>query len=107
MDRDPARDSESPQNGSGCVHATTADAVQLESIRVLVRCGLRLIILTIFSTLGDQGLAPTLKGLLTFAVLYCVCHAAVKREALFGSVLTRWDEAAVYGLLISLVAKLS
>jgi hypothetical protein len=106
MDRDPARDSESPQNGSGCAHATTTDTVQLESIRVLVRCGLRLIILTVFSTLGDQGLAPTLKSLLTFAVLYCVCHAVVKREALFGSVLTHWDEATVYGVLICLIAKL-
>jgi hypothetical protein len=67
MDPDPARDSESPQNGSGWVHARTADAAQLGSIRVLVRCGLRLIILTVFAMLGDQGLALTLRGLLTLS----------------------------------------
>jgi hypothetical protein len=71
--------------------------------QVVVRFSLRLIILCTFASLGKQGFAPALRGLLILAVVFCAFVAAARREALLGPSLTHWDEAAVYGLMAFLL----
>jgi hypothetical protein len=76
---------------------------QLGSAQVLTRIILRLILIGVFAALGSQGFAKTLSALLVMAAVYCAFIAALRREAVFGGVLTNWDEAAIY-LLIGRVA---
>ena len=72
-------------------------------VHVVIRFSLRLIILGTFASLGKQGFAPTLKGFLVLAVVFCAFVAAARREAVLGPSLTHWDEAAVFGLMAYLL----
>ncbi len=77
---------------------------ELGSAYVLARFLLRMLILTVFSTLGSRSFGTTLENMLLMAALYCVFAAAVRREAPFGTVLTHLDEAAVYAVVARLVS---
>jgi len=70
------------------------------SVQVLVRFFLRLAILGAMASGGKYGFAPALKGLLMLVVVFCALVAAMKREPLLAPVLTHWDEAAAYGMLV-------
>jgi hypothetical protein len=70
---------------------------QLNSSEVVFRFALRLALLSMFATFGAQGFARTFAALLALSVIFCVVMGTMRREALFGPMLTHWDEAAAYG----------
>ena len=72
---------------------------EVASMQVLGRFVLRIIILVLFATMGQQGFAHTLQALLMMAVLYCCIAAAFRRETPLASTLTHFDEAAAYGVI--------
>ena len=72
---------------------------QLGSTYALTRFFLRILLLSVFATLGSQGFAKTFESLLVLAVFYCIFAAAVRQEAPFGPVLTHLDEAAAYAVI--------
>ena len=79
---------------------------QFSSTQVLLRFALRLVAFSVFAAIGAAGfrtMFPTLMGL---SAIYCTVAATVRGEAMFGRVLTHWDEAAGYGALACLFAKL-
>ena len=77
---------------------------ELGSAYVLTRFFLRMLILSVFSTLGSQGFGKTLESMLVLAALYCIFAGAIRREAPFGPVLTHFDEAAAYAVVARLVS---
>jgi hypothetical protein len=75
-----------------------ANRRQLGSSQVVVRFALRLALLSTFAV-DHEGYARTLAGFLLLSAVCCAAVGAARREAVFGPVLTHWDEAAVYGLV--------
>jgi hypothetical protein len=51
--------------------------------------------------------AKTFAALLALSVIFCVVMGTMRREALFGPMLTHWDEAAAYAVIGRLVSVLS
>jgi hypothetical protein len=80
---------------------------QLGSAYVLKRFFLRVLILSVFATLGSQGFFRTIESLVVLAVFYCIFAAAIRREAPFGPVLTHLDEAAAYAVIARLASFVS
>jgi hypothetical protein len=77
---------------------------QLNSSQVVFRFVLRLALLSMFATFGTQGFGKTFAALLGLSVIFCVVMGTMRREALFGPVLTHWDEAAAYAVLGGIVS---
>jgi hypothetical protein len=77
---------------------------RLNSPQVLFRAILRLVLLSAFAAFGSQGFSQTFASLLALAAIFCAIVAAMRGEAIFGRVLTHWDEAATYAVLGRLVA---
>jgi hypothetical protein len=67
---------------------------QLNSQQVLFRTAFRFVLLTALATFSTQGFAHTLAVLLALAAIFCAIVATMRGEAIFGRVLTHWDEAA-------------
>jgi hypothetical protein len=80
---------------------------QINSARVLIRFGLRLIVLFTFAGLGQNGYARALLALLVMSIGLCAAWAVLRREPPFGPTLSNWDEAAGYGCLASLTVALT
>ncbi len=80
---------------------------QLNSRQVLLRAAFRLLLLIAFATFGTRAFGPTLASLLALAAIFCTIVALMRGEAIFGRVLTHWDEAAAYAVLGRLVAALA
>lgn len=76
---------------------------EVRSTQVLVRFGLRTIILCVFAGLGNAGFGKGLAVLALMSVVLCVVTGALRREAPFGAVLTHWDEGTAYAALCCLV----
>lgn len=55
--------------------------------------------LRFFAIFSRQDAAMVPKNLMIMASSFCIVLAQVRREELTASVLTHWDEAAVYGLI--------
>jgi Na+/H+ antiporter NhaB len=72
---------------------------RLNTIQVLIRFLLRLVLVGTLASMGHQGFAQTLAPLLALTVIFCAIVAVTRREQLFGPVLTHWDEAAGYALM--------
>lgn len=85
----------------------TPDIPHFGSAQALTRFFLRLVILSYFAAFGSQGFEKTLESLLVLAVFYCMVVAAIRREEPFGPVLTHFDEAAAYALIVPLAAWIS
>jgi hypothetical protein len=66
---------------------------------VLLRFVLRLVLVGAISALSNKGFATTVSALLTMTAIFCATLAAMRREPVFGRVLTHWDEAAAYALI--------
>jgi hypothetical protein len=79
---------------------------QLNSPQVLFRFIFRLVLLGTFATFGTRGFAAAFSALLTLSAIYCVITGAMRREVIFGPVLTHWDEAVAYAVIGYLVAAL-
>jgi hypothetical protein len=77
---------------------------QLSSSQVLWRFVLRLLLLSTFATFSTQGFGTTFAALLTLSATFCAVLGAMRREAMFGPVLTHWDEAAAYAVIGRLVS---
>jgi len=71
---------------------------------VLVRFGLRMIILLTFAAFGSIGFARSLVALLWMAATLSAVVGAIRREPPFDAVLNHWDETMAYAALCSLVA---
>jgi hypothetical protein len=80
---------------------------QLVSLQVLLRFAFRLVLLSVCAAFSRQGFAPALAVLLSLSAEFCVLVGAIRREAMFGSVLTHWDEAAAYAFIGRLAYALS
>jgi hypothetical protein len=80
---------------------------QLNSSEVVFRFALRLALLSMFATFDAQGFAKTFAALLALSVIFCGVVGTMRREALFGPMLTHWDEAAAYAVIGRLVSVLS
>jgi hypothetical protein len=78
----------------------------LESTQVLVRFGLRMLILFVFAAFASIGFGRSLAALLWMSIILCAVIGVIKREPLFGGVLNHWDETAAYVALFALVSDL-
>ena len=67
---------------------------QLNSSQVLFRFVFRIVLLSALATLGTRGFGTTFATLLALSAIFCAVVGAMRREAMFGPVLTHWDEAA-------------
>ena len=72
---------------------------QVGSSHVVVRFALRLTLMGAFATVGREGYASTLTSFLLLSAVCCAALATARREAMFGPILTHWDEAAIYAVI--------
>jgi hypothetical protein len=68
-------------------------------VQVLVRLGLRLVVMTAFAAFGSIGFTRTFTALLWMSTLLCALAGAIRREPPLATDLNHWDEMAVYGAL--------
>jgi hypothetical protein len=80
---------------------------RISSRQVLWRFALRLTLFTVIAMVGTPGFRILFPTFMILSAISCALAAALRGEALFGRELTHWDEAAVYGALGCLVAKLT
>jgi hypothetical protein len=80
---------------------------QISSAAVVLRFGVRMLILVAFASIGTIGFAKTLESLLAMAAIYCTGVAPLRREAPLGPVLTHYDEAAAYALCALVASKVA
>jgi hypothetical protein len=71
----------------------------LHSSQALFRFVLRLVLLSAFASLSTRGFGTALANLLALSAIFCVVVASIRREPVFGPVLTHWDEAAAYAVM--------
>jgi hypothetical protein len=88
----------------GNMRSVNVKSPSFNTVRVLFRFCLRLVVLLSFAGLGQNGYGWALLALLLMSVAMCAAWASAQREPLFGPSLTNWDEAAAYGCLASLTA---
>jgi hypothetical protein len=74
--------------------------------QAVVRFILRIVIISVFATLGSVGFARSLIALLWMSAVMCAAVGIARRERVFDSALTHWDEAAAYGSLCCLASVL-
>ena len=75
---------------------------ELRSAQVLVRFGVRMIILVAFAALGSVGFGRSLAALLWMSTILCAVIGAIRREPPFDTVLNHWDETVAYAALCCL-----
>jgi uncharacterized membrane protein len=73
---------------------------EIRSTQVVVRFGLRVVILVIFA------FGKSLAALLWMSTVLCAVVGAVRREPLFDTTLNHWDETAAYAALCCLAVAL-
>jgi hypothetical protein len=76
----------------------------LTSIHVIVRFGLRMVILVFFATLRSIGFSRSLAALLWMSTILGAVIGVVRREPPFDKVLNHWDETVAYAALCCLVS---
>ena len=74
--------------------------------QVAIRFLLRIAVLCVFATLGNLGFGRSLAALSLMSAIMSAAVAIMRRESMFESFLTYWDEAAAYGSLYGLVSAL-
>jgi hypothetical protein len=80
---------------------------QFSSPQVLVRFVFRLGLVSTFATLSPEGFGTVFAALLALSAIFCAVVGALRRESIFGPMLTHWDEAAACAVLGHLVVALS
>ena len=78
-----------------------------DSRQVLFRFLFRLFLLVAFATFATRGFGTAFSALLAMSAIFCAVAGAMRREEMFGPVLTHWDEAAAYAVLGHLAAVLA
>ncbi|MGJ4994037.1 hypothetical protein ACQR0Z_06495 [Bradyrhizobium sp. HKCCYLS3077] len=81
--------------------------VELSAARVLLRFGLRTVILVVFASFGSIGFGRSLAALLWMTVILCAVLATLRRERAFTAGLNHWDELAGYLALYCAVMTLT
>jgi hypothetical protein len=79
---------------------------QLRSTQVLMRFGLRLLVLIAFAGFGSIGMNQSLMALFWMATVLCAVIAGVRQERFLDHDLNHWDEMAAYGALCALTQSL-
>lgn len=74
---------------------------------VFLRVALRLVVFVLAAPFGPLGFATTFISLLCLSAVFCAVAGAMRHEAVFGPVLTHWDEAALYAFVGHLLVGLS
>jgi hypothetical protein len=74
----------------------------IRSTQVVVRFGLRLVILVIFASFASIGFGRSLAALLWMSTIFSAVVGTVRREPLFDATLNHWDETVVYAALCCL-----
>jgi len=80
---------------------------QFSSRQVMLRFALRLLLFSVIAVVGAPGFRILFPTFMILSAISCALAAALRGEAIFGRVLTHWDEAAGYGALGCLFAQLS
>ena len=75
---------------------------RLRSAQVLVRFGVRLLVLVAFAGFGSIGLNQSLLALFWMAAVLCAVIAGIRRERFLDHDLNHWDEMAAYAALCAL-----
>ncbi len=70
---------------------------------MLIRFGMRVIILATFAAFASIGFGNSLATLLLMSIIFCAVIGTIKRESPFGAALNHWDEALGYAALFSLI----
>jgi hypothetical protein len=77
---------------------------ELRSTQVIVRFGLRMIVLVIFAAFGGIGFDRSLTALLWMSAILSAVLATLEHESPFAAVLNHWDETMAYAALCCLVS---
>ena len=80
---------------------------KLGSAQVLIRFGVRLLVLVMFAMFGSIGFGRSLAALLWMSTILCAVIAVMRREPPFDTVLNHWDEMVTYAALCMLVSGLN
>jgi hypothetical protein len=80
---------------------------QFSSSQVLVRFIFRLGLVSTFATFSPEGFGTVFAALLALSAIFCAVVGILRRESIFGPMLTHWDEAAACAVLGHLVVALS
>lgn len=76
---------------------------KLRSVQVLIRFGLRLLILAGFAAFGSIGFGGSLIALLWMSTVLSAVIAIMRREPPFDATLNHWDETVSYAAICALV----
>jgi hypothetical protein len=74
-----------------------------ESHRVLIRFGLRIIVLVLFAAFSGVGFGRSFAALLWMTAIFSAVVGAIRREPLFTAGLNYWDETVSYAALFALI----
>lgn len=80
---------------------------QYSSPQVLLRFVFRLLLLCGVAAFGSPVFVTGFASLLLMSALFCAIMALMRREVIFGPVLTHWDEAAGYAVIGHLATAVS
>lgn len=75
------------------------EAAELTPARVLLRFGVRTVILFVFASFGTIGFGRSLAALLWMTIILCAVIGAMRREHVFTAGLNHWDEMVAYTAL--------
>ncbi len=73
------------------------------SAHVLIRFGMRLVVLGAFAAFASIGFARGMIALLWMSTLLSAVIGGIRREPLMAPKLNHWDEMAAYGALCALI----
>jgi hypothetical protein len=76
----------------------------LATSRVLIRFGVRMIVLATFAAYSGIGFTRGLATLMLMAIILSSLLAVFKRERPFQSALNYWDETVAYAAVFSLIS---
>ena len=77
-------------------------SVELRSTQVIVRLGLRLLIIAGFASFGSIGFTRGFSALLWMSTILAAVVGIIRRERPFDAVLNHWDETVAYAALFCL-----
>ena len=80
---------------------------KLGSVQVLIRFGVRLLVLIVFAMFGSIGFGRSLAALLWMSTVLGAVVAVIRREPPLDTVLNHWDEAVTYAAMYMLVSGLN
>lgn len=80
---------------------------KLGSAQVLIRFGVRLLVLIIFAMFGSVGFGGSLAALLWMSTILSTVVAVIRREPPLDVMLNHWDEAVTYAAMCMLVSGLN